>query len=237
MRINFFSVLLILLICASVGKVLHSFDRLMVNYAKIQTNTSSFVAVSSATAADKPKKPTNKDGEELKVGDEDDKGHIVNEKGELKDKILPDAKNLLDFSLSGSEVTLLKELQKRSDQLDNFEKKLNLKESVLKNTEHQLTIKIAEIKEMQDRVNGLIEKLSSKNNVRIKSLAKIYENMKPSEAAKIFNDLEMTVLLEIIRSMRETKVGPIIAQMDPIKAREISLEFARINEEIIQVKK
>lgn len=225
MRFNFFSFLLVLLTCASFGKVLSLFDRVMIKFADVEVNATTFFTLQDAMAA---KTSDDKITKELKDKKKDNNSSAATNS-------VPDAKNLLDFNLSGDEIQLLQELQSRRNNLDDLEKKLVLKDNVLKNTEHKIQTKIAELKKVEDRVNDLINKLTAKNNIRIKSLAKIYENMKPNEAAKIFNELDMTVLLEIIKNMKEAKVGPVIAQMNPIRAREISLEFAKINDEITQV--
>ena len=51
--------------------------------------------------------------------------------------------------------------------------------------------------------------------------------MKPKDAAKIFNELEMPVLLKLVGNMKEVKVAPVIASMDPAKARELSIELSK----------
>jgi flagellar motility protein MotE (MotC chaperone) len=61
---------------------------------------------------------------------------------------------------------------------------------------------------------------------RIKQLVKIYEGMKPKDAANIFNDMQFDVLLPIIDAMSERKVAPIMAAMTPAKAREVSARLA-----------
>jgi flagellar motility protein MotE (MotC chaperone) len=46
--------------------------------------------------------------------------------------------------------------------------------------------------------------------------------MKPKEAAEIFNKLEMDVLLGVAQRMKEGKVAPILASMQPDKARMLT---------------
>ena len=55
---------------------------------------------------------------------------------------------------------------------------------------------------------------------------KIYENMKAKSAAKIFNELEMAIMLEVADRMSSRKVAPILAAMDPIRAKELTAELA-----------
>ena len=61
---------------------------------------------------------------------------------------------------------------------------------------------------------------------RLTSLVKIYENMKPKEAATIFNTLDLDVLLAVVGRMNERKTSPILAAMDPDKARIVTIKLA-----------
>ena len=48
--------------------------------------------------------------------------------------------------------------------------------------------------------------------------------MKPRDAAAIFNDLDMPVLLQVLDRMKEAKAAPILAAMQPDRAREATTE-------------
>lgn len=37
----------------------------------------------------------------------------------------------------------------------------------------------------------------------------------------------MSVLLKVVSNMKEVKVAPVIASMDPVKARDLSIELAK----------
>lgn len=50
--------------------------------------------------------------------------------------------------------------------------------------------------------------------------------MKPREAARIFEQLDMPVLLDVLEHMKELKASPILASMDPAKARQVTLSLA-----------
>ena len=58
------------------------------------------------------------------------------------------------------------------------------------------------------------------------SLVKIYEKMKPKDAAQVFERLEMPVLLKVIERMKEAKTAPILAAMDPGKAKAVTVAIA-----------
>jgi len=46
--------------------------------------------------------------------------------------------------------------------------------------------------------------------------------MKPKEAALIFDKLEINVLLGVVERMKENKVAPILASMQPDRARQVT---------------
>src|SRR3546814_19626533 len=62
------------------------------------------------------------------------------------------------------------------------------------------------------------------------SLVKIYESMKPKDAARIFEHLDMEVLLEVVERMKERKTAPILAELDPERASTVTLELAKLRE-------
>ena len=60
----------------------------------------------------------------------------------------------------------------------------------------------------------------------MKSLVKVYENMKPKDAARIFEKLDMPVLLQVVERMKEQKLAAVLAEMDPGKAKSVTIELA-----------
>ena len=64
----------------------------------------------------------------------------------------------------------------------------------------------------------------------MKSLVKIYENMKPKDAARIFEELDMDTLLSVAERMGERKLAPVMAKMNPIKAREVTVELSKLRD-------
>ena len=66
-----------------------------------------------------------------------------------------------------------------------------------------------------------------KEEQQLNSLVTIYENMKPKDAARIFGELDMVVLLDVIERMKERKVAPILAAMNPKRAKAITIELAQ----------
>ncbi len=71
---------------------------------------------------------------------------------------------------------------------------------------------------------------NEQEQAELQSIVKIYETMKPKDAARILADLEMRILLGIMESMKERKSAPILAAMEPKRAREVTEELARKRE-------
>lgn len=137
--------------------------------------------------------------------------------------------NLPNFenNLSKDEVQVLQDLSSRRQALDKEQENLNLRENVLKATENKLDQKVQELKALQEQVSELMKGYDAQENAKFHSLVKIYENMKPRDAAKIFDELEMPMLIQIVTRMKEVRVAPIIAAMNPSKAKELSIELAK----------
>lgn len=130
-------------------------------------------------------------------------------------------------NLSAAELQLLKELSKRRKELDKTHDDITAKEQVLKATEGKLDQKMAELKTLQSQLQEMMKEYDQKEHGKILSLVKIYENMKPRDAAKIFDELEMPTLLQVVSNMKEVKVAPVLANMNPAKARDLSMELAK----------
>jgi flagellar motility protein MotE (MotC chaperone) len=129
-------------------------------------------------------------------------------------------------AMTEEEMAVLQKLSARREALDARERELDLRENLLAAAEKRLDAKLAEMKKIQGTVSGLIQKHDEEEEAKLKSLVKMYEIMKPKEAAQIFEKLEMPVLLDVIERMREQKSGPIIAKMDPAKAEKLTAALA-----------
>ena len=66
-----------------------------------------------------------------------------------------------------------------------------MRESLLKATEKRLQAKVAELKDMEARVNEAIGNRDKAEAQRFKSIVAMYENMKSKDAARILERLDM----------------------------------------------
>ncbi len=129
--------------------------------------------------------------------------------------------------LEPARMQLLKELSKRKEVLDKFESELKLKEDLMKIAVVNLDKKVDHLQQIQASINADLNKYKELEETRIKSLVKIYENMKPKEAAKIFDELDVNTLFNLVVNMKELKAAPIIANMNVNKAKELSIELSK----------
>lgn len=129
--------------------------------------------------------------------------------------------------MTQTELDVLQKLQERRGSLDVRERDIERREALLKAAEDQIDRKVAEMKTLQHTIEGLLRQYNDQEDNKMRSLVKIYENMKPKEAAKIFEKLEMSILLEVLERMKEQRVAPILAEMDPSKAQAVTSELAQ----------
>jgi flagellar motility protein MotE (MotC chaperone) len=128
---------------------------------------------------------------------------------------------------SAAEVEVLQELAKRRDTLDQRQADQDRRELTLKAAEQRIDGKIAQLKDLQTRIDAQIAKSEAADDERIKSLVHIYENMKPKDAATIFEGMELPSLLQLLTRMKDLKTAPILAAMAPDKARAVTIAMAQ----------
>jgi flagellar motility protein MotE (MotC chaperone) len=128
--------------------------------------------------------------------------------------------------LSQSEVRLLQALSDRRKALDAREHGMNQRDALLKAAEQRLVDKEAELTQMRTEVKQLLDQVDEQEAKRINNLVKLYENMKPKDAARILNDLELSVLMRVVQRMNVRRLAPVLAAMDPDKARAVTRSLA-----------
>ena len=131
------------------------------------------------------------------------------------------------FDYTDEEVDVLQQLAKRREELDLRARQLDEREALIQAAEQRMEQKMAELKALQATVEDLLKARSEQEEAELKSLVKMYENMKPKAAAKVFEEMDMDVLLDVVDRMNERKVAPILALVTPTRAKEITFELAQ----------
>jgi flagellar motility protein MotE (MotC chaperone) len=128
--------------------------------------------------------------------------------------------------VSPAERQLLLDLRSRRAELDAREKVLAQREGLLDAAEHRLTGRVAEMAALQTRLEQLEKARHEHDEANWAGLVKVYETMKPREAASIFNDMDMPVLLQVIDRMKEAKAAQVLGVMQPERARLLTAQLA-----------
>ena len=129
--------------------------------------------------------------------------------------------------VSESERAVLLELRQRRQDIERRDATVAARESVLTAAEQKIASRVEEMKTLQKNLEALETARQQREEASWQGLVKLYETMKPREAAAIFNDLTMSVLQPLISRMKEAKAAPILAAMTPDKARDVTARIAR----------
>jgi len=163
----------------------------------------------------------------------EDQVRMFDENTESIENKIQEERGLPEFpviSFSKTEIEVLQSLSKRRQSLEARERRLVQKEALLNAAEQEIDLKIKELATLRGELETLLGKQEKEQEVRLQRMVKIYENMKPKDAANIFNSLDMSVLLSVISRMSERKSAPIFASMNPSRAQEVTLKLVEQSE-------
>ena len=208
-----------LMLTVKIGDIWDGFDGLI--------NGTIQVSEAIAQPAEEDAKPAAKDGQPAageKTAEQAVPAPLKDEPQGQISKLITNDPTLL----TPAEIDLLQQLAERRQVLESREQEFELRTGLLAAAESRIDKKVEELKVLRETISGLIKTFDAQQDAKLLSLVKIYENMKPKEAAKIFEALQMDTLLEVAERMKERKLAPIMAKMDPEKARDMTVELSRL---------
>lgn len=130
--------------------------------------------------------------------------------------------------ISDSERALLVDLRGRRAELDARAAALTSREATLGAAEKRLTARLDELNALQKRLEALEAERKAHDEANWSGLVKLYESMKPRDAATIFNDLDLVVLLPVLDRMNDRKAALVLAAMQPERARQVTADLAQM---------
>ena len=149
---------------------------------------------------------------------------------EARGDLLPTPENVsLESSrrlFSEMEIKLLQELDIRRIELERREQALRVREKLADLAEVELKDRIEKMNELQGQLTVLLKNLSNKEEGELMQLAKIYEEMRPQNAAIVLNKLDDNIVFDLFKRMNKKDTAKIMEKMEPIKARRISKMLA-----------
>jgi flagellar motility protein MotE (MotC chaperone) len=141
----------------------------------------------------------------------------------------------VDEDVSPAEMEVLKQLSARRQELDKRNKELDTREALIKVAEQRVDQKIKEMSTLRLQLQSMINQVSETQAAQLENLVKVYETMKPEDAATIFDKLDMPILLNVIQRMKPKNTAPIMAKMTPEKAKEVTVALTK-QDQLPQIK-
>lgn len=127
---------------------------------------------------------------------------------------------------TAAEIEVLENLTRRREELERRAQALQMREKLMAATEKSVDAKIRKLKKLETRISAMVKQKDTESEGQLKSLVKVYESMKPKDAARIFEQLDMDILLDVTARMREAKMAPVLAAMKSEKAKALTVQLA-----------
>ncbi len=134
---------------------------------------------------------------------------------------------------SRSEIALAAEIAEHgsapnANAIGDKARQIELRERLAEAAEKRIDGKLAELKSQQVQVGQQALARKQQADQQFSSLVKLYEAMKPKDAARIFEKLDMSVQLAVSTRMREQKMAAIMAEMSSDSARSLTMQMATL---------
>jgi flagellar motility protein MotE (MotC chaperone) len=149
------------------------------------------------------------------------------EPGETPVDAAPGADSFELFGADGAcDPQLLRAIDERSRQLDAWSSELAARARMLEAIEARANEQVQALRAARTSLEGTLERVDREAEAEIARLVKIYENMKPKEAARIFEAMPAEIAAGFVRRMAEQKSALVMGNLDARHAYAITLALA-----------
>ncbi|MFI4964496.1 MAG: MotE family protein [Caulobacterales bacterium] len=131
-----------------------------------------------------------------------------------------------EAGLSPAELQVLQNLGARRGQLDQREADLSTQLALLAAAEAKIDVKTKVLQGLRTDVQALLAQADGREAAEVDRLVKVYEGMKPKDAAARMAILEDSVRLPIAAKMKERSLAAIVGQMPPQDAKKLTESLA-----------
>lgn len=128
--------------------------------------------------------------------------------------------------LSPAELQVLQSLGARRGQLDRREQDMDVQLALLAAAEAKLDAKMKAMNGLKADIQGLMTQADAKEQAEVDRLVKVFEGMKPKDAAPRIVLLDDSVRLPIAAKMKERALSAILANMPAIEAKKLTEALA-----------
>jgi len=98
----------------------------------------------------------------------------------------------------------------------------------LRTLELELDAKLKNLRELELKMQTLIDSASNIRDERMQHLIDVYSNMKPKQAAQVLGTLEESIAVRILAGMSGRKAGEILSSVQPNRAAKLSEALTRL---------
>lgn len=117
---------------------------------------------------------------------------------------------------------MLQVIQTEREFVDQQREELAKRQAEVDLASEKLKLEQARLDELKGALEGLLAKAEASQTDDVRRLVALYSNMKPKDAANIMNDLDIEVSVMVLGTMAERTAAPILAGLNPVRARAIS---------------
>ena len=111
-------------------------------------------------------------------------------------------------------------LKRREELVENEKQDLRAAEAALQS-------RLAELQTLRDQIRGMLTELDGEREERVVNLVKMFESMRPKQAAGILEVTDDEIALEVLERMNQGKAGKTLAAMDPERAATLAERIGR----------
>lgn len=131
-----------------------------------------------------------------------------------------------EAGLSPAELQILQSLGTRRGQLEQREADFNTQLALLAAAEAKLDAKVKSLNGLKSEIQTLLNQGDQQDAAEVARMVKVFESMKPKDAAPRMVLLADSVRLPIAARMKEKALGAILAQMPPDEAKRLAEALA-----------
>ena len=131
-----------------------------------------------------------------------------------------------EAGLSPAELQVLQSLGTRRGQLDQRESDLSTQLALLAAAETKLDAKVKTLNGLKSDIKGLLKVADDQEAAEVDRMVKVFEAMKPKDAAPRMVLLNDSVRLPIAAKLKEKSLALILAQMPPAEAKKLTESLA-----------
>lgn len=135
----------------------------------------------------------------------------------------------LDEAATDEIAGLLRDISRRSQELDQRELDLALREQDIAVARQEIEAALARLSDAEDRLAARMQQSSSAADTDIDQLVRVYEGMKPKDAATLFEEMEAAFAAGFLARMNADAAAALFSNLSPEKAYALSVLMAGRN--------